>query len=472
LSAAQPRCPRTTADFKQIAEETPHIIWVADSDGATTYVNRVGRTYLWGQTEDPGASSVIDRVHAEDADNARRVHSRAAETNSPYELTERLRRHDGQFRWHAIRAVPLRKVDDQVVTWISTATDIEDQRRAQRDLRGAHRLSVETARILDILQQTAPVGFAFVDRDYRLIRINATLAAINGASPEALVGRTVREAVPTLWQQLGPIYQTVVDTGEALTNVEVTGEVVPGRLQHWLSNFYPVRVDGDIIGIGIVVIEITERKELEEAHRSVGRAAVNAMAATVEARDPYTAGHQRRVAEIASVIAAQLEIAPFEVEGIRLGASIHDIGKIRIPAEILARPGRLDPAEFELVKMHAQAGYEIVRGITFPWPVADMIHQHHERWDGSGYPNHLNGHEIVLGARIIAVADVLEAMSAHRPYRPALGVEAALQEITKGRGSLFDADVADALLRAAENGELPFHRALDFKATSATGFGE
>ena len=176
-------------------------------------------------------------------------------------------------------------------------------------------------------------------------------------------------------------------------------------------------------------------------------ATVEAIAATLETRDPYTAGHQRRVAELATAIAREMGLDASRVEGIHFGALIHDLGKIQVPAEILAKPTRLSKVEFELIKTHPQAGYEIVKGIDFPWPVADMVHQHHERLDGSGYPQGLKGDAIVLEARILAVADVVEAMASHRPYRPARRLDEALKEVEAKRGAWFDPAVVDACLR-------------------------
>jgi putative nucleotidyltransferase with HDIG domain len=164
-------------------------------------------------------------------------------------------------------------------------------------------------------------------------------------------------------------------------------------------------------------------------------------------RDPYTAGHERRVAELAAAIAREMGLAEPLVEGIRFGSMIHDLGKIKIPAEILVKPSRLTPIEYELIKQHAQAGYDILKGIDFPWPVAQMVLQHHERLDGSGYPNGLKGEAICQEARILSVADTVEAMSSHRPYRPGLGIDKALAEIERGRGALYDPAAVDACLR-------------------------
>lgn len=180
--------------------------------------------------------------------------------------------------------------------------------------------------------------------------------------------------------------------------------------------------------------------------RSSMLAFVTAIASTVEMRDPYTAGHQRRTAHLASAIARELQLPDYLIEGLNLASVVHDIGKIKIPAEILCKPGRLDELEFGLIKRHPETGYEILKSIDFPWPIANIVLQHHERLDNSGYPYGLMGDEILLEAKILSVADVVEAMSSHRPYRAGLGVEAALNEITRHKGVLYDTSVVDACL--------------------------
>lgn len=174
---------------------------------------------------------------------------------------------------------------------------------------------------------------------------------------------------------------------------------------------------------------------------------IEAIAATVELRDAYTAGHQRRVAALATAIAQEIGIPDDEVRGIYLAGTIHDLGKIQIPGKILVKPARLTDLEFQLIKTHSRAGYDILKGIDFPWPIAQMVLQHHERMDGSGYPDGLKGEEIVIGARIIGVADTVEAMFSHRPYRPGLGIAAALAEVMKNRGKLYDPQAVDACVR-------------------------
>jgi len=185
-------------------------------------------------------------------------------------------------------------------------------------------------------------------------------------------------------------------------------------------------------------------------------AAVRAIATAGELRDPYTAGHQRRVAELAVALGTELGLEADIVAGIGIAASIHDIGKLAIPAEILSKPGRLTAIELALVKEHSQAGHDIVAGIDFPWPVAEMILQHHERLDGSGYPLGRRAEQVSVGARIIAVADVVEAMRSHRPYRPGLGLPAALSTLAEGRDTLFDPVVVDACLRLFDEQRFEF----------------
>jgi PAS domain S-box-containing protein len=204
---------------------------------------------------------------------------------------------------------------------------------------------------------------------------------------------------------------------------------------------------GEIIYFEGIVAEITDRKEHVERLRKTLEGTIHALAYTVEARDPYTAGHQRRVADLARAIATEMGLPNDRVEGLYMAAFIHDIGKISVPAEILSKPTRLTKIEFNLIKTHSQSGYDILKDIEFPWPIARMVLEHHERMNGSGYPNGLAGDNILLDSRILAVADVVEAMASHRPYRASLGIEPALEELEKNKGILYDAAVADACLR-------------------------
>jgi response regulator RpfG family c-di-GMP phosphodiesterase len=183
---------------------------------------------------------------------------------------------------------------------------------------------------------------------------------------------------------------------------------------------------------------------------------VQAISTTVEMRDPYTAGHQQRVADLACTIAETMKLPEDEIYGLRMASVIHDLGKITVPSEILSKPGRLSDLEYELIKSHVQAGYDILKQIEFPWPLADIILQHHERLDGSGYPNGLKGGEIMLAARILAVSDVFETIASHRPYRPSLGMPRALNELRENRGRLYDSKVVAVCLSLIEEGRFEF----------------
>jgi PAS domain S-box-containing protein/putative nucleotidyltransferase with HDIG domain len=221
----------------------------------------------------------------------------------------------------------------------------------------------------------------------------------------------------------------------------------------------PVEVNSRIIDSGgrrlivSVVHDISERKrtaeELRQTSLRLQRAiegAINAVALTTEIRDPYTAGHQHRVAKLACSIGRELGLSENQIEGVRVAGTLHDIGKIYVPAEILSRPGRLRQNEINLVKDHAQVGYDLLSTIEFPWPVAQIVLQHHERINGSGYPLGLSGDEIMIEAKIMSVADVVEAMASHRPYRPALSIEEALLEILQQRGVLYFPEAVDACI--------------------------
>ena len=212
--------------------------------------------------------------------------------------------------------------------------------------------------------------------------------------------------------------------------------------------------DESIIGYQGIIRDISElvssRKKLEKTLDKLRKAlggTIQAMALTVETRDPYTAGHQRRVSNLACAIARELGLSANQIQGIHFAGIIHDIGKISVPGEILSKPGKISENELGIIKEHPRAGHTILKTVDFPWPIAQIVLQHHEKMDGSGYPDGISGEDILLEARILTVADVIEAMSSHRPYRPTLGVDVALQEIKQNKNILYDPQVVDACLR-------------------------
>jgi len=307
------------------------------------------------------------------------------------------------------------------------------------------------------LYENAPNAYLSVSaEDGRLLQLNQALCGILGYERDALLGMK--------------IFDLYADTEEGLTRAkQIYAGFKQGKgirdeelqMRHrdghpvWVSvSIDPVQDEsGRVVESRSMVIDISARKRAEEEQQRFAEQlqrslfqTIRAIALTIEKRDPYTAGHQERVAELAVQIGRRMGLDEQRLEGVQLGAMIHDIGKISVPSEILNRPGKLESALFNIIKTHPQIGYDIISGIEFPWPLAEMVVQHHERLDGSGYPNGLKGEALLLESRILAVADVVEAMASHRPYRPALGPEAALAEIVQGKGTLYDPEVVEHCL--------------------------
>jgi PAS domain S-box-containing protein len=276
-----------------------------------------------------------------------------------------------------------------------------------------------------------------------------------GYSVEEVLGKTPFDLMtPADAETLKAKFASVAGEREHFRLLENTNLHKNGRVVFLETSGSPMfDVNGVFKGYRGIDRDISERKEAEKERLASAKKleqillqTIEAIAATVEARDPYTAGHQRRVAVLAGAIACEMGLSAEIVHGISLAASIHDLGKIRIPAEILSKPGTLNPIEYQLVMGHPQTGYDIIKDIQFSLPIAQMVLQHHERLDGTGYPQGLKDGQILLEAKILAVADVVEAMMSHRPYRPGLGTDAALEEIMKHRGVYYDAVVVDSCI--------------------------
>ncbi len=303
------------------------------------------------------------------------------------------------------------------------------------------------------LYENAPSAYLSVSGDHgRLIQFNRALCDMLGYSRDQLEGMTISELYADTEHGLSRAKRIFANGGGGVRDEELQMRHADGH-PVWVSVSIDAVHDeaGKLLESRSMVIDISARKQAEEERghfaeqlqRSLLQA-IRAIALTIEKRDPYTAGHQERVADLAVKIGREMGLDDDELEGIKLGALIHDIGKISIPAEILSRPGALEPELFSIIKTHPRSGYDIIGGIEFPWPLAEVVLQHHERMDGSGYPAGLKGDEIIIEARILAVADVVEAMASHRPYRAGLGFEKALEEVERGKGSLYDPVVVDA----------------------------
>jgi len=310
------------------------------------------------------------------------------------------------------------------------------------------------------LYDEAPVGYHEIDTEGNILRVNRTECDLLGYAREEMLGRPVfdflvaeeREEARRVLKlnikkrrRLGTFEQTLLTQDARQIPVAIQDRLI-------LDN------QGRVMGIRSTVLDMTERKRAEEkltqSIKTLKRTleeTVNALASTIETRDRYTAGHQRRVTQLACAIAKGMGLSNDQIDGIRVAGSLHDIGKMHVPADILTKPGRLLDMEMDLIKMHPRVAYEILKEIEFPWPVAQAVLQHHERMDGSGYPQGLSGDDILVEARILAVADVVEAISSHRPYRPAIGLDTALEEISQKKGTLYDSRVVDACRRRLVN---------------------
>lgn len=287
-----------------------------------------------------------------------------------------------------------------------------------------------------------------------------------------LVGYTCDELAPInieTWRRL--VHPVDLQEADRLMGLAFSGEVpayrCEVRMRHKNGSWVWVATQGEVTErdasgqptrVTGTHIDVTERKAfemaLQESHgqlEQMVRDVAEAMGRVVEARDPYTQGHEQRVARLARQIAERMGLGADEVDGIEMAGLLHDVGKLHVPAEILTKPGRISAMEFALIKEHSQQGHDILMGIAFPWGIADMVLQHHERQDGSGYPSGLVGDEISTAARILAVADVVEAMASHRPYRPSLGLDAAIAEV-RDNTVKYDADVVSACVELHELG--------------------
>ena len=253
-------------DFSLIAESIPHIVWVAGPTGDTEYFNRRGAEYTGLPQDANNGWGWLSLLHPDDVEASSAAWAHATETESALEMEYRVRRFDGEYRWMCCRGLPVRDKDGQVYRWIGTCTDIHEEKQLESHLREAEHQSAEALTLLEALQTAAPVGFGFVDRDLRYLRVNETLAAMNGAPVSAHIGRTAEDLVPALWDQIEPVYRSVLESGQPALDLEFQGGTpgTEGQVRYWLVNCYPVRMDAELVGLGIVVIDITERKRAED----------------------------------------------------------------------------------------------------------------------------------------------------------------------------------------------------------------
>jgi len=316
--------------------------------------------------------------------------------------------------------------------------------------------------LLQYLFDNAPLGIMQTLPGGLIVRANRKAHEIFGYAYGEMNGKLVDDLVlPDNKRHSGEAYTRMLHSENQVVVFEDVRRRKDGSLFYASFIGFPVLMDGEVVGVFAIYQDITKRKEAERilnekiAHAEAEMKTIKGyweqtialLSSVVEARDPYTAGHQQSVADISREIARELGLPDEGIYPIYVAAMVHDVGKVEIPSEILAKPGKLSSLEIELVRKHPEAGKRILSKLKTPWPIAEIVYQHHERIDGSGYPRGLKKDDILLASRIIAVADVVDAMGTHRPYRPALGEDAVLEDLYNGKGVLYDEAVVEAWMR-------------------------
>ncbi len=358
-----------------------------------------------------------------------------------------IRPSDGAERWmHGLGQI---YYDDkgQAISLIGTVQDITEHKRIEEEI-------AEQRRVLDAVIDNVEAHIYIKDHDGRYLYVNKAVAHQFGRPVADILSKSDLEILPPdTARHVMELDSKVGQSGVKQASEEMLTDS-SGKDRYFWSVKMPIKMRNHpqaLIGFSTDITEL-KRLQLQEHEDAVQlkRAmlgTVDALSLMMDQRDPYTAGHQQRVGEIAGEIAAEMGLDANTQRGLRVAGALHDVGKIAVPTEILGKPGHISAIEMAIIQTHAQEGYEVLKGINFPWPIAEVARQHHERIDGSGYPRNLKGDEILLEARILAVADVVEAMSSDRPYRPGLGIDKALAEIEQGRATAYDANAVDACLR-------------------------
>lgn len=446
IRAIGPSEERDRAIFDQVTAGVVHTAL----NGRILEVNKAFCELIGYTREEALAVHIHDLMHPADAGTGIDARGRMlARGLSVYQREARLIRKGGAEIWTHVDTSLIRGADGRPVHFISLLHDISAQKRADEQ-------RCESELRFRQLAENISEAFWLADPSKsEVLYVSPAYEGIWGRSAQALLSS------PSDWlEAVHPedrvrVYEAVETKRTAGTYDEEYRIVRPDGSVRWIRDrAFPVRDDdGRVARVAGIAENVTERKNIEaELERTVARlrravqSAVEVASKIIELRDPYTHGHEHRVGEIAAAIATEMGLPPDVVEGVRVAGYLHDVGKIGVPTEILSRPSRLAPAELAIVREHAQKSYEILRGMEFPWPVAEAAWQHHERLDGSGYPRGLKGDQIIVEARILAVADTVEAMASHRPYRAGCGPEAALLEMEAGSGTRFDPLVVQACL--------------------------
>ncbi|MBT7370797.1 MAG: PAS domain S-box protein, partial [Gammaproteobacteria bacterium] len=444
LKANEEELSQARLNYQNLVESIPGVVWTMNSDGDTQYISP-NVTDIFGFTPEEvyesGQDLWLDRIHDDDKKDVVSAFSELFETGHPLDIEYRILKKDGHWIWLRDRAV----IPPGESSAIGVFFEISEQKQDQLALR-------DSESRLNKIFSTTPEGLVITDlATGRILQVNRAFTNLFGYSEKEVLGRTTVEMFwgsPTDREKLVEQIKAnnVVRNFESLFRRK-DGTIFPGSCSSSILEL------GEQHALCSLIRDVSDLKQAEsekimavEKHKESLSETIIAIGSALEKRDPYTAGHQKNVASLAANIAQKLGLNQELVKGIELGATIHDIGKIYIPSEILNRPGGLSETEFEIIKSHPIVGSEIISNVNFPWPIADMLLQHHERLDGTGYPKGLAGDEILLEARIIAVADVFDAVCSHRPHRPALGCEIATSILNEGAGILFDREAVNACL--------------------------
>jgi hemerythrin-like metal-binding protein len=343
--------------------------------------------------------------------------------------------------------------------YVLVINDISELKAWQIELEAKNKAFVQAEKVAKFGHWTlehSTGNITWSDGVYKLFQLNPETFKPTYQSFLNLIPQKDRFRVDNTFQQALKNKRSEVVIHEVFTGEHNIIKVAEKGYTEYDDQNVPVRTLGTVVDISELS---TANKHLEEYTHKIQNtfiATIKSVSKALEARDPYTAGHQQRVAEIAVMIGVEMGLEHDVIRGIWIGSMVHDIGKLGVPVELLTKPTRLLEMEFQIIKSHPSIGFDIFKGVHFPWPIEKIIVQHHERMDGSGYPEGLKGDEICLEARIVAVADVFEAMSAHRPYRASLGIQPAIEELSKNKGKFYDPWVVDTLLYLIDK-ETDFH---------------
>jgi PAS domain S-box-containing protein/putative nucleotidyltransferase with HDIG domain len=431
--------------YRDLVEKAGIAILTDDQEGNFNYCNARYAELFGYSLAEMKKQSIRSIVHPDDVERVMKYHKgRQEEKKVPSRYEFKGIRKDGSTIYVEVDVVVL-KEDDKLVGTRSYLWDITERKKAEEAL-------LESEERFRSVVENSHEGILILDDNYYLIYCNEELCRISGYSRKEIIGQDFRKFLDEESVALAVDYYRQRQRGVGPPpRYEFTAIHKSGEKKQVEISACVIRDASGRAKTVIQVLNITERKKAEEKIqetlkmlRKALNGTIEAIALTVEARDSYTSGHQRRVADLAQAIAGEMGLSQEQIDGIHMAGIIHDLGKISIPADILSKSSRLNDNEFALIKSHPQVGYEILKQVEFPWPIAKIVLQHHERMDGSGYPQGLSNGNISLEARILAVADIVEAMSSYRPYRPALGIDKALEEISKNKGILYDPEVVDA----------------------------